>query len=163
MMDSREKPHFGTRAVARRGLGTTMEGGVKQANIYDGSPRKTSIQDACRCQAEPGNKYRGRVKQANIYGGNRGKTAILVSRRGGKSKPGGLLIRQDVHDVAVLDEVGLALEAVDALGLGLFHGAKLLELFIGDDLGADEAFGEVGVDLGGAGLGVVALVDRPGA
>src|SRR5262245_51543657 len=53
-----------------------------------------------------------------------------------------LLVRQNVHDVAILDDVDLAFQAIDALGLGLFHRADSLELFKGNDLGADETLGE---------------------
>src|SRR5581483_298565 len=52
---------------------------------------------------------------------------------------------EDVHDVAVLHEVGLALQPVDAVLLGLLHRAEAAEVVVADDLGADEAAGQVGV------------------
>ena len=55
----------------------------------------------------------------------------------------------EVDDVAVLDDVFLALEPLQVPGLGLFEGAGGVEVVERGDLGADEALGEVGVDLAG--------------
>ena len=55
----------------------------------------------------------------------------------------------EVDDVAVLDDVFLAFEPLQVPGFGLFEGAGCLELVECGDLGADEALGEVGVDLAG--------------
>src|SRR5437870_10840242 len=70
--------------------------------------------------------------------------------------------RQNMHDIAVLDHIGLSLEPVDAMSLRLLHGADPFEVVKADHLGADEAPGQVGVDLAGACHGVLALVEAPG-
>ena len=68
-----------------------------------------------------------------------------------------LHIEQEVDDVAVLHDILLTLGANLALGLGGSHGADVLHILEGDDLGTDEAPLKVGVDLA-RGLG--ALVPR---
>ena len=55
----------------------------------------------------------------------------------------------EIDDVAVLDDVFLAFEPLQVLGLGLLDRAGLLEVVERGDLGADEALGQVGVDLAG--------------
>src|SRR4051794_21233743 len=71
-------------------------------------------------------------------------------------------VEAELHHVAVLHDVVLALHADLAELLGLEHGAGCHEVVEGDDLRLDEAALEVGVDhargLGGGG----ALGDRPG-
>src|SRR5436309_937070 len=57
---------------------------------------------------------------------------------------------QDMEDIAVLDDVGFAFQAIDAVALGFLHGADAAEVVVADDLAADEAACQVGVDLGGA-------------
>ena len=58
-----------------------------------------------------------------------------------------LYIEQEIDDVAVLHHIFLAFAADLALCLGVGHGAEALQVFKGDDLGADEATLKVGVDL----------------
>ena len=75
-----------------------------------------------------------------------------------------LHVEAEVDHVAVLDHILLALAAEQALLLGGGHALpQAIMSSIGDDLGADEAPLEVGVDLAG-GLGRLgALFDGPGA
>src|SRR5262249_913326 len=74
-----------------------------------------------------------------------------------------LYIEQEVHDVAVLDDVVLALDAQLAGGLDRSLLAVLIEVVDGVDLGADEALLEVGVDHAGRLGSERALADRPRA
>src|SRR5581483_1841073 len=69
---------------------------------------------------------------------------------------------QDVHDIAVLYLVRLAFQSVDAMRLGLFHAADAAEVIVAHHFGADEATGEIGMDLAGAGYGVVSAEETPG-
>src|SRR5947199_4334507 len=55
--------------------------------------------------------------------------------------------RQNVYDVAVLDDVGLALDPLQALRPRLLLGADAAEVLEGDDPGPVEAARQVGVDL----------------
>ena len=68
-----------------------------------------------------------------------------------------------MHDVAVLDDVVLALDGELAGGAAFGFGAVFDEVVVLDDFGADEAFLEVGVDDSGGAGSLVALVDGPGA
>src|SRR5947209_12572290 len=68
-----------------------------------------------------------------------------------------LLAGQDMHDVAVVDEVGLPLQPVDAVGLRLLHGTDTSKVRVGDDLGPHETLGQVGVDLRGSLYGICSL------
>lgn len=69
--------------------------------------------------------------------------------------------RQDMHDVAVLHHVTLSLQTVDAVGLGLFHGADTLEVVEADDLGTHKASGQIGVNLGRPFDRILALGEAP--
>ena len=62
--------------------------------------------------------------------------------------PGGRMsdVEAEVADVAVLDHVVAALQAHPALLLGPLLAAEPDEVVVGDDLGADEAALEIGVD-----------------
>ena len=93
-----------------------------------------------------------------------GKTAgAAEEKHKGDPDSHGLDVEQEVDDVAVLHDILLALGANLALGLGGGHGADVLQILKGDDLGPDEAPLEVGVDLAG-GLGSLgAPLDGPGA
>jgi hypothetical protein len=72
-------------------------------------------------------------------------------------------VEQEVHDVAVLDDVLLAFHAQLAGGLDARLAPELLEIRERVDLRADEALLEVGVDHAGC-LGTErALPDRPRA
>src|SRR5690606_17930010 len=66
-------------------------------------------------------------------------------------------------DVAVLEDVFLALEAVFAGFAGGGGAAEAREVVEGNDLGLDEAFFEIGVDDAGGLRGLPALLDGPGA
>src|SRR5215470_11579848 len=55
----------------------------------------------------------------------------------------------EVDDVAVLDDVLLAFEPLEVLGLGILERAGCAKVVEGGHLGADESLGQVGVDLGG--------------
>src|SRR5262249_24793290 len=81
--------------------------------------------------------------------------ANLPSRQPPSRKPGG-------YDVAVLDDVRLPFQSVDAVRLRLLHGADALEVLVGDDLSTHESPGEVGVDFTRAFHGVGAAADVPG-
>ena len=72
-------------------------------------------------------------------------------------------VEEEVHDVAVLNDVVLAFGAHLAGFLSALFTLEGNEVFVGDRLGADEAAFEVGVDDAGGLRGGVALVDRPGA
>src|SRR5260370_19679638 len=69
---------------------------------------------------------------------------------------------QDVHDVAILNDISFAFQSVHSMCLRFLHGADAFEVVEGHDLGADKAAGQVGLDLGGALHGVVPLVETPG-
>ena len=72
-------------------------------------------------------------------------------------------VEADVHDVAVLDDVGLPLEPLEPPPRGLRMRAALEEIVPVDDLGADEAARDVRVDrLGGLERGL-AVPERPRA
>jgi hypothetical protein len=79
-----------------------------------------------------------------------------------KAPPGQPPPSEDVHDVAVLHDVGLAFQPVDAVVLRLLHRADAAEVGVGDHLGADEALGQVGVDLARPLDGVGPLAQAPG-
>src|SRR5579875_192139 len=75
-----------------------------------------------------------------------------------------LHFKANVHDIAIFHDILFAFEAHLSGGFGLFPaatgGPKIVE---GDDLGANEAAGKVGVNLFGGSYGVGALRNRPGA
>src|SRR5262249_50297695 len=71
-------------------------------------------------------------------------------------------VEADLHHVAVLDDVLLALDPQLADLLGLHPRAELQELVPADDLGADEAPFEVAVDHAGALRRLVAGSEGPG-
>src|SRR6266404_2060167 len=60
--------------------------------------------------------------------------------------PSGSQIEAEMHDVAVLDDVFGAFEAHLAGILGALLAVARDEILIGDGLGADEAFLEIGMD-----------------
>ena len=60
-----------------------------------------------------------------------------------------LHVEQEIHDVAVVHDILLALAAQQALCLRIGQRAAGLEIVEGDDLGADEAALKVGMDLAG--------------
>ncbi len=66
-------------------------------------------------------------------------------------------------DVAVLENVILAFEAVFAGFAGGGDAAQGGDVLVGDDLGLDEALLEIGVDHAGGLRGLGADVDRPSA
>ena len=68
-----------------------------------------------------------------------------------------------MHDVAVLDDVVLALDGEFAGGAAFGFGTVFDEVVVLDDFGADEALLEVGMDDSGGAGSLVALVDGPGA
>src|SRR5712691_1576369 len=72
-------------------------------------------------------------------------------------------IEEDMKDVPVGDEVGLAFLADPAAFLGGGFAARFQELIPADDFGADEAARQVRVDGAGGILGVGALTNGPGA
>src|SRR5690554_2451671 len=100
------------------------------------------------------------IRQSCHRGGTRPHAA---RRRVTLARPADSHVEAELHDVAVLHDVLLALHAHLALGLGLGHGAGGDEVVEGDDLGLDEAALEVGVDDAGRLRGGRALGDRPGA
>src|SRR5262249_9495181 len=69
----------------------------------------------------------------------------------------------ELHDVPVLHDVVLALEAGPAGGARRCDGARGDGVVEGGDLGLDEALLEVGVGDAGGLRGLPALADRPGA
>ena len=84
------------------------------------------------------------AKEANLHGSfTVGFQAGAVLGRGGSEAAA------EVDDVAVLDDVVLAFEPLEVLGLHFLHRAGAVQVVEGGDLGADEAPGEVGVDLAG--------------
>src|SRR5690242_1430521 len=79
-------------------------------------------------------------------------------RRRNSAAPGSD-VEAHVEDVAVLDHVVAALHAHPAAALGLGLAARLNQLVPLDHLGPDEPAGEVGVDLAGRLLGILAAAD----
>src|SRR3546814_148499 len=75
-----------------------------------------------------------------------GEHQALPRRRSSASASKHLDVEPDLHDVAVLDDVVLALDAELPDLLGLVPRAELEELVPVDDLGPDEAALEVAVD-----------------
>src|SRR5258708_16248765 len=73
------------------------------------------------------------------------------------------IIKSKKRDVAVREDVFLALEPVFAGLAGGGDGAEAGEIVIGNDLGLDEALLEIGVDDAGGLRGLPAFLDRPGA
>jgi hypothetical protein len=69
---------------------------------------------------------------------------------------------QNVHDVAVLHDVRLSFQPVDAVVLGLLHRADFLEVVVANHFRADEALGEIGMNLAGAFNGIRAALQAPG-
>ena len=76
-------------------------------------------------------------------------------------RPEGLDVEAELDDVAVVDDVVLALEADLAELLGLRPAADVEQLVPADHLGADEAALEVGVDAPGALRRRRAVAERP--
>src|SRR4051812_4198086 len=74
-----------------------------------------------------------------------------------------LYVKQHVYHVPVLHNVGLALAADGAVLFGFGHAARGNQVVVVDDLRADEAPLQVGVDGPGGALGHGAPADRPGA
>src|SRR5215207_11243717 len=72
-------------------------------------------------------------------------------------------VEAEVDDVALLHDVVFAFEAEEALLAGGGVGAGAGEVVVGDDLGADEAALDVGVDGAGGLRGARAAGDGPGA
>src|SRR4029077_10837083 len=72
-------------------------------------------------------------------------------------------IEPEVRDVAVLHDVLLAFEAEEAGVAAGGEGLQADEVVAGDDLGADEAALDVGMDGAGGVSGTAAATDRPGA
>ena len=72
-----------------------------------------------------------------------------------------LYVEEEVHDVTILDYVFLAFDSEFSGGAACGFRFEGDEVFVFDDLGADEAFFEVGVDHSGGLRGLVALVDGP--
>ena len=71
-------------------------------------------------------------------------------------------VEQELNDVAVLDDVVLALGALQTLGLdGGVVEVVGFEVAVADDAGADEAALEVAVDLTGGLRSLGALADGP--
>src|SRR5438128_300145 len=75
---------------------------------------------------------------------------------------GGSQIKAEMHDVAVLDDVLRAFEPHLARILGALLAVARDEILIGDGLGADEAFLEIGVDDAGRLRRLAAPRNRPG-
>src|SRR4051812_13103045 len=84
----------------------------------------------------------------------------VPSPRSGSGGPSD--VEAELHDVAVLHDVVLALYAHPAVRAGLRHRAGLDELVERDDLRLDEAALEVGVDDAGRLRGGRTDRDRPG-
>lgn len=75
----------------------------------------------------------------------------------------GLYVKQEVHHIAVLHDIFLAFYAHFAGFFSFGFAAERDKIVVGNDLGADEAAFEVGVDDAGGLWGGVAFVDGPGA
>ena len=71
------------------------------------------------------------------------------SRRRGVDRGEGLDLEADVDDVAVVHDVVTAFEAELAGFLDLEVGAQFGEILIADDLGANEAPGDIAMDAAG--------------
>ena len=67
----------------------------------------------------------------------------------------------EVDDVAVLDDVFLAFQTLQMPGLGFLDRSGLEKVVVGGNFGADEALGEIGVDLAGGGNGCGAALQVP--
>src|SRR5690606_23530805 len=72
-------------------------------------------------------------------------------------------VEEEVHDVAVLHDVLLALHPQLPLGARVGDAARLHQVLVAHHLGADEAALEVGVDLAGRLRRLGAALDGPGA
>src|SRR5262249_49140914 len=81
-------------------------------------------------------------------------TSGARAKRGSQECRENLRTGEDVHDVAVFDDVGLAFQAIDAVRLRFLHRADALEIVVADHLGADETARQVRMDLSGADHGV---------
>ena len=57
----------------------------------------------------------------------------------GPSRNDGSVRSQNVHDVAVLDDIGLAFKPIYAVGFSLLHGTDTLEVVIANYFGTNEA------------------------
>src|SRR5690606_15072413 len=82
---------------------------------------------------------------------------------GGRSGRGGSDAAAEVHHVPILDDVALALKALEVLGLGLLLRAGPLQVLERRHLGPDAPPGEVGVDLAGRVDGRAAFLQVPAA
>ena len=74
-----------------------------------------------------------------------------------------LHVKQEVHDIAVLNQVVLAFGADKACFFGGVPATMLQEVGVAKRLGADEAPFKVGVDHAGALRSLVACMECPGA
>src|SRR5262249_43039059 len=54
---------------------------------------------------------------------------------------------QDVHNIPILNDIRLPLQAINPMGFRLFHGADPFEVLVTDDFRPHKALGQVGVDL----------------
>src|SRR5262249_2524368 len=79
------------------------------------------------------------------------------------ARPADSPARQDVHDVAVLHLVRLALQPINAVALRFLHRPDAVEVLVTDHLGAHEAARQVRVNLPRALDRVSPFRDRPGA
>src|SRR5262245_61166383 len=87
-------------------------------------------------------------------------TGYALSRREQKIN---LSSETEMHHVAVLDHVFLALETESAFLFRALLAAVSHEIVVGDHFGADEAFFEIGMDLAGGLRSGRALLHGPGA
>src|SRR5690625_4995742 len=79
------------------------------------------------------------------------------------SKALSLHIEQEIDDVSALHDVGLALASELARLADLGHRPGLDHVVVADDLGADEAAGDISVDRAGSLDGIGAAADGPRA
>src|SRR3974390_1680639 len=68
-----------------------------------------------------------------------------------------------MHDIPILDDIGLAFQAINAVRLRLLHRADAAEIVKANDLGPDKAARQVRMDLARTFPGGGAAVDGPGA
>src|SRR5207248_7268208 len=109
-----------------------------------------------RCRRDP------RAPCAEPFGSRRPPTPPTPPPHA-TAKPWVLDVEPDLEDVAVLDLIVLAFYPKSPALLGLLPRADLDELLVGDDLGADEAPLQVGVDHTRGLRGFGAGPERPGA
>jgi hypothetical protein len=88
---------------------------------------------------------------------------VSKSRAAQTASSASLRTGQNVHDVAILHDIGLPFEPVNALSLGLFHRTDAAEIVVTDNLRANEAAGDIGMDLRGPFDGVFTFLEAPGS